>query len=175
MASLLTHPAIPWGLSRIAGVSRRLFVAAALMSLIPDADVIAFRFGIPYESQWGHRGFTHSISFALLAGILFSFFSAYFRVSRGKIFGWIFLSTLSHTFLDSLTNGGLGVAAFWPLTSERFFLPFRPIQVSPIGIGGFLSFRGIIVIASEILVVWLPILLMTNFVRKKRGKISWIE
>lgn len=140
------------------------------MTLLPDADVISFRFGIPYESQWGHRGFTHSITFAFLAGILFSLFSEKLKSTPKKVFIWIFLSTLSHSILDALTNGGFGVAAFWPLSSERYFLPFRPIQVSPIGVKGFFSLRGLVVLGSEILVVWLPILLMTSFVRKKGAK-----
>lgn len=141
------------------------------MSLLPDADVLAFRLGIPYESPWGHRGFTHSITFAAFAGLLFSFFAVKFQETKGKVFFWIFLSTLSHSILDALTNGGLGVAAFWPFTSERYFFPIRPIQVSPIGVGGFISLRGLIVLGSEILVIWLPILLMTYFVRKKAAKI----
>ena len=37
--------------------------------MIPDIDVIGFRFGIHYGDFWGHRGFTHSLVFAaLLAG-----------------------------------------------------------------------------------------------------------
>lgn len=171
MASLFTHPAIPWGLSRIAGVSRRLFIAAVLMSLLPDADVIAFRFGIPYQSQWGHRGFTHSLSFALLCGFLFSLFASHLHSTPKKVFFWVSLSTLSHSVLDALTNGGLGVAALWPLSHERYFFPLRPIQVSPIGVKGFFSLRGLMVLGSEILVVWLPIFVMTYFVRKKGAKI----
>ena len=27
-----------------------------MCAVLPDADVLAFRFGIPYESVWGHRG-----------------------------------------------------------------------------------------------------------------------
>jgi inner membrane protein len=145
------------------------------MSLLPDADVLSFRLGIPYESPWGHRGFTHSLTFAIFCGFFFTLFASKLKASKYQVFCWIFLATLSHSFLDALTNGGLGVAAFWPFSNERFFFPLRPIQVSPIGIGGFLSLRGLIVLGSEILVVWLPILLMTYFVRKKRGKNSWIE
>lgn len=170
MASLFTHPAIPWGLRRLTGVSRRLFILSIIVSLLPDADVIAFRFGIPYESVWGHRGFTHSITFALaLAGLLCPFAHA-LEASKRAVFLWVFLSTLSHSVLDALTNGGLGVAAFWPLTPERYFFPVRPIQVSPIGVKGFFSLRGLLVLGSEILVVWLPIYLMTSFVRKKAAK-----
>ena len=39
------------------------------LSLLPDADVIGFRFGVRYEDTWGHRGATHSLTFALGVGI----------------------------------------------------------------------------------------------------------
>jgi len=44
----------------------KFWILSALIPMIPDADVIAFRFGIPYESMLGHRGFSHSIIFALI-------------------------------------------------------------------------------------------------------------
>jgi inner membrane protein len=57
--------------------------------------------------------------------------------------------------LDALTNGGLGVALAWPFDDKRFFFPWRPIEVSPIG-AGFFSARGLAVIGSELLRVVLP-------------------
>ena len=50
----------------------KFFFLGVFCSIIPDADVIAFQFGIPYDSFWGHRGFTHSIVFAILFGIMIS-------------------------------------------------------------------------------------------------------
>jgi hypothetical protein len=41
-------------------------VAFSALSLAPDLDVIAFRFGIPYAAPFGHRGAAHSISVALV-------------------------------------------------------------------------------------------------------------
>jgi inner membrane protein len=34
----------------------RAMVAFSALSLAPDLDVIAFRFGIPYSAPFGHRG-----------------------------------------------------------------------------------------------------------------------
>ena len=34
----------------------------SLLSLLPDADVIGFAFGVRYEDEWGHRGATHSVT-----------------------------------------------------------------------------------------------------------------
>ena len=65
-------------------------------------------------------------------------------------------STASHPVLDALTDGGLGVGLLWPFSSERFFMPLRPIHVAPISLKALLSARGTRVIASELRWVWLP-------------------
>ena len=35
--------------------------------------------------------------------------------------------------LDTLTDGGLGIALLWPFSDARYFAPWRPIPVAPIG------------------------------------------
>ncbi|MFA7000490.1 MAG: metal-dependent hydrolase [Candidatus Paceibacterota bacterium] len=69
MASAFFHIAVPavlYAVFKSHTVNFKLFQVAVMCPVIPDADVIApFKFGIPYDSQWGHRGFTHSISAAL--------------------------------------------------------------------------------------------------------------
>jgi inner membrane protein len=60
--------------------------------------------------------------------------------------------------LDAMTDGGLGVAWFWPWSDQRYFLPLHPIEVSPIGLSRFLSPRGLEVLISEARWVWLPCL-----------------
>ena len=57
-----------------------------------------------------------------------------------------------------MTDGGLGIAFFSPFNLQRYFLPWRPIHVSPIGVSRFFSARGLRILWSEILWVWLPIL-----------------
>src|SRR5262245_8967909 len=92
-----------------------LVVASAVL---PDADVISFGFGIPYESMFGHRGLTHSLPFALGWAflIVWTEFKSIVRFSRPwwALFGFFFVVTASHGLLDALTNGGLGVAFFAP-------------------------------------------------------------
>jgi inner membrane protein len=55
-----------------------------------------------------------------------------------------------------LTNGGLGVAVLGPFDWGRYCFPFRPLAVSPIGVGRFFSARGLEVLRSEALWVGLP-------------------
>lgn len=134
----------------------RLFLLAALLSVLPDADVIAFKLGISYESQWGHRGFSHSIIFSVLIAGVCLLFKKHLRASALMVFIVCFISCFSHALLDGMTNGGLGVALYWPLESDRYFLPFRPIQVSPIGVKSFFTERGLNVIFSELVWVFFP-------------------
>jgi inner membrane protein len=124
--------------------------------VVPDLDVIGFSLGIRYNSMFGHRGFTHSIFFAvaLATFVTLAFFNASSQ-NRILVFCFLFFSTLSHPILDAMTNGGSGVGFFAPLSSERYFFPFRPIEVSPIGMG-FFSRRGLQVFVSELRWVWLP-------------------
>src|ERR1700722_19787609 len=46
------------------------WVLSIICAIIPDADVIGFKFGIAYGSTFGHRGFTHSILFAIIIGFI---------------------------------------------------------------------------------------------------------
>jgi len=128
--------------------------------MLPDLDVIAFGFGIEYGSMFGHRGITHSLAFAILVGLAVPtlFFSSA-QIPKWTLALYFAAVTVSHPLLDMLTNGGLGVALFAPFSNERFFFPWRPIEVSPIG-AGFFSERGLSVVASEALWIWVPSILI---------------
>ena len=156
MASVFGHGVVAFTVSKLAQNKpiRLLLITAILSSILPDIDVLTFKFGVPYEHPFGHRGFTHSILFALLwAGLMASIFGK----SKKLIWFWvIFLSTLSHGLLDALTNGGRGVGFFVPFDEERFFFPWRIIEVSPIYIEDFFSDWGIAVILSEIRYIIIP-------------------
>jgi inner membrane protein len=120
------------------------------LSFLPDADVIGFGFGIRYGDAWGHRGATHSFVFSLALGVAVGTAAWLTRrpaVRTGVAAG---LVLASHPLLDILTNGGLGCALFWPFDLTRYFAPWTPIPVSPIGLG-FLSLYGMYVAAVELL------------------------
>lgn len=163
MASAFSHIAIPavlFACCKSSRVNVELFVLATACSVIPDIDVVTFHFGIPYQSQWGHRGFTHSVVFALVLAALLTRLHRRLHSKPWIIFCFCFLSCLSHALLDAMTNGGLGVALYWPFSLERVFSPFRPIQVSPIGTGRFFTEKGLKVITSELIWVLLPALMI---------------
>ena len=149
MPTILTHPAV--ALPFLGRVPRNVVFLGVLGSILPDADVAAFAFGIPYEHTFGHRGFTHSIAFALLFALIATL------IVRGRFgtFAFLFLCTTSHGVLDALTDGGLGIAFFSPFSNERYFFPWTPIRVSPLG-AGFFSERGLATLGSELVWVWVP-------------------
>jgi len=133
-------------------------------TVIPDADVLAFDFGIPYGHLFGHRGITHSIFFSVLLGLLivFIFYNNTFKNTKQwlPLFLFFFLCTFSHAFFDAMTNGGKGVAMFAPFYNERVFLPFRPVKVAPFTIEGLMTDRGWRVLLSEFKVIWIPCILL---------------
>ena len=159
MPSIFSHAVAAVALGKACAWRRvpfKFWTLTALCAVVPDADVVAFAFRIPYGSMFGHRGLTHSLAFALLLGVVVV--AIFFRdaKSRASLAFFFFLATVSHGALDALTNGGLGVAFFAPFSGERYFFPARPVEVSPIGVGSFFSERGLAVIRSELLWVWLP-------------------
>ncbi len=141
-------------------VSTRLMFAAGIASIIPDFDVIGLQFGISYGDQFGHRGFTHSIFFAFVLGIIASLLNIYLQASKNICFWMVFIGCGSHGILDALTDGGRGIAFFWPITAERYFFPWQPIEVSPIGLARFLTPRGLDVLISELWIIWVPAIIL---------------
>jgi inner membrane protein len=139
--------------------------ALSALALLPDADVVAFRLGIPYSAPWGHRGATHSLAFAALVALPVALGARLMGHSASQ---WGLLTLLavgSHGLLDALTDGGLGAALLWPFSNERFFAPVRPLPVAPIG-AGMLSARGLEVVAVE-LVAFLPFWLYALWPRRR--------
>lgn len=172
MASIFGHSVVGITLAKVLDSknTKWLLLLAILSTILPDFDVVAFKFGIPYEHPMGHRGFTHSIVFAILWALILMFTIG----KRNKLlwFSVIFLSTVSHALLDAMTSGGKGVGFFIPFNNERFFFPFRGIQVSPIGISQFFSSWGLKVLFSEIKYVMLPcfLIFLVRFLYSKLNK-----
>jgi inner membrane protein len=159
MASILSHFLVGAGLYRFVDARRSTGLGGALfagaMAMLPDADSLAMPWA-PYGSAWGHRGMTHSLAFATVAGML-----SVFALRRRAAFpggalacaATLAVVVASHGFLDAMTDGGLGVAFFAPFDSTRYFLPWRPIPVSPITLNAF-DPHVWRVISAETLLLW---------------------
>lgn len=144
MPSVFTHAvaALALGTALLPrGSGPRAWLLGVVCGVLPDIDVVAF---------------------ALLLSALVT--APAFRTSqwtgmRWRIWLFLFAATTSHGILDALTNGGLGIAFFAPFSAARYFFPVTPIEVSPI-VHGFFSERGVRVLASEMVWVWAPALVL---------------
>ncbi len=132
--------------------------------MLPDLDVITFYLGIPYGSRWGHRGFSHSFFFALVVSLPVALLTyRVFGMRWWVLWALFFAVTASHGVLDAFTNGGHGIAFFAPFDATRYFFPWRPVQVSLIGMG-FFTARGLAALVSEIGWIWLPTCVVVGLV-----------
>lgn len=147
----------------------------AALSIVPDVDVIGFRFGMNGGELLGHRGFTHSLLFASLLA------TAILLLCRGRwsnarshrrwlLWLYLFLATASHGVFDGFTNGGLGVAFFAPFDNSRYFFPMRPLRVSPIVATTFFTPESVAVTYSELVCIWIPsiVLIAAAYCRRSR-------
>ncbi len=174
MPTNITHaiPALAIGL----GIGRhilplKVIITGALIASIPDLDMIGTRyFNVPWDSIYGHRGYTHSIFFAictaLITALLFS--GVVNRKHFKRYFLFFAFCMLSHGLLDFCNEGGLGVAFLWPLSDLRFHSLVQPIMNVNVSFRGlYLSTSGLPVFLSEILWVWLPFLALYLILKYK--------
>ncbi len=168
MPSLPTHALVGLGLAEVFETATGrppqplCWGLAAGLAMLPDLDVLAFPLGILYGQRFGHRGFFHSLTFALLAGLLVALLtSGPLGTPWWVLGGFFFVVTASHGLLDACTNGGLGIALLAPFDATRYFFPWQPIQVSPLG-RAFFSAWGLRVLVSEVVWVWAPLAVLVG-------------
>ena len=176
MPSAIGHLATGAALAYSLNTGRRTALywsLALLLSLLPDIDVVMFGMGIPYAHPLGHRGFFHSLIFAVLAALA----SVVILRLRGNMppREWLSLSlalvavAASHGLLDAMTDGGLGVGLLIPFKNTRYFLPWRPIEVSPLTARHFFGEWGARVLENEFTVLVLPSLILAAACAVFRG------
>src|SRR5713226_8425796 len=152
-----------------AGVPTAAWVALLVVcSCLPDLDIIAFTFGIPYQAPFGHRGAGHSLAFAAICGLLVGLVAWAMSLPAVTLGAAAALVMATHGLLDTLTDGGLGVALLWPFSNARYFGSWRPIPVAPIGPRLFAA-RGIHLMLHEC-ILFLPFFLIGFWPRTKSGR-----
>lgn len=163
MPSIFSHAFAALALGKASTGARmpaRFWVLTAACAIVPDVDAItSFAFRIRGHSMFDHRGLTHSLLFALLLALLVVRLAFKEAAALSKrwwaLVAYFFIITVSHGLLDALTNGGSGVAFFAPFDGTRYFFSWRSIKVSPMGLR-FFSTRGLEVLESEFVWVWIP-------------------
>lgn len=96
MPTVITHAAVPLCIGLGLGskvIPPRLLFAGIILAMLPDADVLSFKFGVAYGNVFGHRGFTHSLVFAFVVPLLCVFIGRrWFRA--GLIRCWLVFNRL---------------------------------------------------------------------------------
>jgi inner membrane protein len=159
LATPLSHLAVPLALAAALGpdlVPSGLLALAIGCALLPDLDAVGLWLGIPYDHPFGHRGFTHSLPFAMALAGSGALLAPAVGAQPALAFWVLAVSAASHGLLDGMTNGGLGIAFFSPFSHRRRFLPWRVIEVSPLRPSALFSRRGLQVLRSELRWVWTP-------------------
>ena len=183
MPTIITHSVFAVSTAagfRYANLSLKLLVLSVVCSIIPDADVFGYHWlYIPSNHFFGHRGFFHSPFFAALFSIFIVTIFYRKEVTFSKQWRsyvlYFFILTTSHGILDALTNGGQGIALLSPVSNQRYFFPWTPVEVSPLNIKAFFSQRGLTVLKNEMIWIWAPSFLIAIFlklkgnVKKKKG------
>jgi len=172
MPTVFSHALLPLAAGIALGRERLpvpLVLVGAALAAAPDLDVIGFRFGLGYASDWGHRGLSHSLLFALLVSGAVALLWPRARSPGAWLF--LFACLASHPLLDLLTDGGQGVMLLWPFSETRFFLPWQPIRVSPIG-ARFFTARGLETVWSELALIWLPASALSGAAMRWRRRAS---
>lgn len=115
----------------------RLTLAGAACAVLPDADFALYLLRIDtYSGTYGHRGFSHSIGFALLVGLLGALLAPAGGRRRAFVGAFLALCTLSHPLMDGLFDRGICNAWLWPLDGARHCLPWRPIPMQGVPLFG---------------------------------------
>jgi len=180
VATAFTHAFVGGALAAAAPrelLRPKLVLALAALAVLPDADVVGFAAGIPYDHWLGHRGLLHSVPFAFAVGPLAATL-LFPELAPGSHRWWwaallLSLAGASHGLLDALTDAGLGVGFWIPFDAGRSFFGWRPLPTSPIGVSAFFRGPGASILARELAIVWLPTGAMLTClwqVRRRVGK-----
>ncbi|MCP4900567.1 MAG: metal-dependent hydrolase [bacterium] len=166
LVGIVMAQTVPLGVSK-----RRSTVVFAVLSVMPDIDLLGSLAGIPWRGNLGHRGITHSVGVAVVCGLIGArIIHGKQGLSRRKVVGLTLLAcavAVSHGLLDAATSIGVGVGLLMPFFDERIILPVRPILV-PRARGDGLVLAMLRMVLAELLTVWLPLFVGAGIVHVYR-------
>jgi inner membrane protein len=100
--------------------NNRYFLPLLVGAFLANAADFDFAFVFLLHSRAWHRGFSHSIIFALFVCLIFILFLGKRYIKEAIAYG---LAYTSHAMLDYITTKeGGGVELLWPFSSERLVL-----------------------------------------------------
>jgi membrane-bound metal-dependent hydrolase YbcI (DUF457 family) len=149
---------LPSHRSRIA----KLLLIGAFLGISPDFD---------YALNWlrisgggWHHGFSHSIPFALVLGLVMIVLSRDWKARSFVVFSSAYAS---HTLLDYLITESQGVALWWPFTDHRYKLRLpNPIDYTLSDSSLWETSIDIIKLCVTELLIFGPVLLVVILIRR---------
>jgi inner membrane protein len=100
----------------------------ALLGIAPDFDFF-FVWILHWGREW-HRGFAHSILFALASGAITYLGLRFFKRQPRDLLAYC-LAMMSHGVLDAIFSVGAGgVELFWPFSQSRYRFGFSRVLES---------------------------------------------
>ncbi|MBI3098855.1 MAG: metal-dependent hydrolase [Planctomycetes bacterium] len=136
MSTFLGHALVGVGLAAV-GLGRAkspllrhplLWMAGAFLGVLPDFDIVVFRFFGHAWAPSGHRGPSHTLGAALAVALALAGVGALFRARLtdiGRICGTAFAIVYTHALMDALCGAGRGVALAWPFSDVAWLSPVR--------------------------------------------------
>ena len=101
-----------------------LLLSAVLAANLPDLDMLpGLMVGDPGVF---HRQWTHSLTLAIVTGVLFGQLARYWKLTRGRWAIWATGLYASHVLLDMLVADGrppAGVQLLWPFSTAYYISP----------------------------------------------------
>lgn len=138
-------PVIAWLQFRLGWLA---LASMLFFAYLPDADIF-FHFFSSGDPMLLHRGFTHSLVFALIPLVIYVF------VRRAELL-WGFGAALTHAVVDGLDT--MGTPALWPLTNQYF------------ATGAFKTISDVDVFMFALLGLYLLFFFGVNLIGKARGR-----
>ena len=83
---------------------------------------------------------------------------------------YFFFIAATQGILDAFTNGGLGIALLAPFDNTPYSFSWQPIQVAPLYPRAMLGVWRLRIVASELLWVWLPslvVIILASIIRRR--------
>ena len=140
----------------------KLLLIGAFLAVFPDFDYALNLLRIS-GGGW-HHGFTHSIAFALLLGLVTVVILREWNVRSFILFS---AAAVSHTLLDYLITESYGVALWWPFTDHRYKLRLpNPIDYTWSDASIWEAGVGVLKITLVELLIFAPILLLVILIRR---------
>ena len=110
-----------------------LIILGALIAQIPDLDIIIY-VALKPLGMVPHRGFSHSLIFALLfSGAAGRICSRWIKIGFQRLWTVLFIVGVSHLFLDYLMGAGPPVPFFFPYQVDGYLFPIRLLPIAYYG------------------------------------------